>query len=200
MYLVVQRNLHDKDGYELWLHYAPVDDTALFAAYRAALAQIVFGAPSPTMIVARDELTRGLRSLLAITPRISDQVVQSGTLVAGTPQSSSIIASLDLQETLILVDSAWNAFGNQEFFLYLSNNGCAAYGGAFEAAGIEPVEPIVHGKLTVRTWKSLVPEGERCTQLAGQATYFSFDGHEYQPVREIACLCQNTEGECRNPG
>ncbi|MBZ0301519.1 MAG: alpha-glucuronidase [Anaerolineae bacterium] len=90
--------LKSEDGYELWLRYAPVTDAPTLAAYRTAITQVVFDASSPTLRVAREELTLALESLLEISVPVVKQVVQDGTLVAGTPRSSSLIAELALQE------------------------------------------------------------------------------------------------------
>ena len=56
------------DGYRLWLRYDPIADSALRQSYAAATRHIVVATPngtdSPTLTVAREELTTALRGLL----------------------------------------------------------------------------------------------------------------------------------------
>src|SRR3954468_24095860 len=63
------------DGYRLWLRYDRIADEKLRADYTAATANIVLatptGAESPTLTIARDELSAALRGLLAGEPKIT---------------------------------------------------------------------------------------------------------------------------------
>jgi alpha-glucuronidase len=97
--------LKPEDGYELWLRCAPITDAQILAEYRAALRQVVFAAASPTLLAARDELLRALQNLLGIAIPLAEQVSQHGTLTVGTPQSSRVIAELNLQEELAAAGS-----------------------------------------------------------------------------------------------
>ena len=92
--------LKHEDGYELWLRYIPVADPSRLAEYRQALTQIVVEGSSPTLTTAREELTSGLSGLLGMSVPIGETVTHNGTLVVGTPQSSTTIASLDLNNEL----------------------------------------------------------------------------------------------------
>ena len=87
-----------EDGYELWLRYHPVESQSI-APYRAAATQLVQGAASPTLDVARDELVRGLGGLLGNSPPIRSEVTEDGAIVFGTPTSSHFIAELHLDLT-----------------------------------------------------------------------------------------------------
>ena len=55
-----------EDGYELWLRYRLVRNTARLAEYRGILTHIVTAGESPTMRAARSELQRGLGGLLGV--------------------------------------------------------------------------------------------------------------------------------------
>jgi Alpha-glucuronidase len=63
-----------EDGYRLWLRYDRIEDAAYVDAAARALAHITFATPddaeSPTIAVARDELTAALNGLLGFTPEI----------------------------------------------------------------------------------------------------------------------------------
>lgn len=87
-----------EDGYRLWLRYAPVADGVRLAEYRAALSEVLFPAPSPTLRAAHDELMHGLFGLLGAAPRAVDTL--SGGLIAGTKQSTPLLESLELAAEL----------------------------------------------------------------------------------------------------
>ena len=84
-----------EDGYELWLRYGALSPDRV-AADRRLLTQIVVGAHSPTLDVAQTELSRGLGGLLETPPPLRGQSTRDGAVVIGTPQSSPLIASLQL--------------------------------------------------------------------------------------------------------
>ena len=89
-----------EDGYQLWLRYEPVSHASRLAEYRTALTQTLVEAPSPTLRAAQAELTLGLEGLLGTPIPLTEQVVQKGALVAGTPHSSHLIAELNLRQEL----------------------------------------------------------------------------------------------------
>jgi alpha-glucuronidase len=96
----MSNNLRPEDGNELWLRYVPIADAARLAEYRSAIKQIAIGVSSPTLLAAQEEALVALENLLGKQIPLVDLVDQDGTLVAGTPQSADVIASLDLQEEL----------------------------------------------------------------------------------------------------
>jgi alpha-glucuronidase len=96
----MEHKLDPEDGYQLWLRYAPVADAPTLAEYRATLTQAVVAASSPTLLAAREELMLALERLLGTPVPPAEQVTQHGALVAGTPQSSPVIATLNLRQEL----------------------------------------------------------------------------------------------------
>jgi alpha-glucuronidase len=62
--LRAQGALPDEDGYDLWLRYRQVADSARLREYRAAIAGVQIQDTTPTLRAARDELVTGLRGLL----------------------------------------------------------------------------------------------------------------------------------------
>ncbi len=110
--------LPNEDGYELWLRYATITDAPTRDAYRRAIRQIHFPNPSPTLRAAQEELTNALESLLDSSVPLTEQVPQAGTLVAGTPHSSRVIADLDLHEALDQV-------GDEGYLITVTPNGIA---------------------------------------------------------------------------
>ena len=89
-----------ENGYDLWLRYVRVADAARLREYRGAVRYLVLGGGSPTLRAAREELTTGLDGLLA--ERIGERAEPStdGAVLAGTPSSSRLIASLPLAAAL----------------------------------------------------------------------------------------------------
>ena len=89
------QQLRAEDGYELWLRYRPVE-SAHSGEYRGAVMQLVAAATTPTQIVTRAELWRGLRGLLGAAVPLSDVVTSNGALIVGTPASSPLVGKLEL--------------------------------------------------------------------------------------------------------
>jgi alpha-glucuronidase len=90
----------NESGYELWLRYRRVDDPALLRAYRSAITQLVVQGGSPTLEAARAELVQGLGGLLDVTVPVSPGISRDGAVLAGTPSSSPLVASLPLADAL----------------------------------------------------------------------------------------------------
>jgi alpha-glucuronidase len=98
--VVSPRGAHAENGYELWLRYRLVADASRLASYRSAISSLAMPGDSPTLRAARDEITRGLTGLLGRSVRAVVEPAARGTLVAGTPASSPLIASLVLGTAL----------------------------------------------------------------------------------------------------
>lgn len=79
---------HAEDGYDLWLRYPLVSDTALLQHYRQSISSIVVLGDSPTLRIARDELLRGLRGLLGREVPVATRP-SGGAVVIGARDSFS---------------------------------------------------------------------------------------------------------------
>lgn len=88
------------DGYRAWLNYQKVENQELLNNYRNVLSSVVLKGNSPTMAVIKEELNIALPDLLGLEISFSDQVQNNGTLLVGTPESSSQISSLNFDEKL----------------------------------------------------------------------------------------------------
>lgn len=100
MSVFADRPLNNEDGYELWQRYLLVDKPDLLSHYRETITQIVISDSSPTLLAAREELTSAMERLLGNPIPVTQQVTQTGVLIAGTPQNAQIIAGLQLQDEL----------------------------------------------------------------------------------------------------
>lgn len=101
---------HAEDGYDLWLRYRPIPDPSLRAHYKHTASEVVIAGSNPgdeqaspdgvgrsTLAVARAELVRGLSGLLDTAEPLRGEPSQDGSVVIGTPESSPLIAKLNLQ-------------------------------------------------------------------------------------------------------
>jgi alpha-glucuronidase len=86
-------HLSAEDGYELWLRYKKINNTAILQQYKNAISGVMVSGSSPTTTIIRNELLNGLSGLLGekIVTRTS---FNAKTVVAGTPASSSLVRSL----------------------------------------------------------------------------------------------------------
>ena len=86
-----------EDGYRLWLRYDPLPAAAA-QQYRARVKSIRVPGQSATLRAAREELVRGCSGLLGAPVTADDGgggvVGGDAVLHAGTPQSSTLVASL----------------------------------------------------------------------------------------------------------
>jgi alpha-glucuronidase len=87
-------------GYDLWLRYVPLTDPVQRAAYRHAATAIVVPRGTATSDAIASELARGLGGLLGVgVPRV-DRPRSSGTVIAGTPSTSPVVAALGWTDAL----------------------------------------------------------------------------------------------------
>ena len=101
-----------EDGYRLWLRYDKISDIALLEEYAQAVTGWMVEGNSPTLNVAADELQAGLSGLLGMNMPSLTKVKKDGAVIAGTPLSSPVIASMKLGSKLAGV--------NEEGFIILS--------------------------------------------------------------------------------
>lgn len=89
------------DGYRMWLRYELVSNESLRRDYQSRVNHVRIDGDSPTIQVIRKELDSGLTGLLGRPVRFSTDQPRNGTLVIGTPTSSKVIASLNLNQELL---------------------------------------------------------------------------------------------------
>jgi alpha-glucuronidase len=83
--LVCAAGAHAEDGYDLWLHYRPIEGSWAMR-YRSFSTEVV---AAPDVNLAAQELLRGMTGLLAVTPTVGRRITRDGAIVLGTPGSSS---------------------------------------------------------------------------------------------------------------
>jgi alpha-glucuronidase len=92
--------LNAEDGYRLWLRYDRVSDQARLQQYNKSISGLLIQGDNPILTAASNELQNGLSGLLGRDVPFVTNVKLEGIVIAGTPQSSSIIASLSLSGKL----------------------------------------------------------------------------------------------------
>lgn len=91
--LICVQHVYAESGYDLWLRYPKMEDNQCLQSYRQTLTQLHFPTPSATLKEAKNELQQGIGGLL--DTRLPDVAnAASGTLVVGTPTSSSLVGGL----------------------------------------------------------------------------------------------------------
>ena len=88
-----------KDGYQLWLRYNVIDNKVQLDQYLKFISGLKFDGSAPTLNTAKEELLNGLQGLLGKKIIIQKEIINN-SIVAGTPASSNIIASLSLKQQL----------------------------------------------------------------------------------------------------
>ena len=88
------------DGYRLWLRYDVISDAEKLKEYKEDIKEIYFPGNSSVLKAARGELSEGLAGLLGSAIGYTDNIDGDGILVVGTPKSSKVIASLNLEDKL----------------------------------------------------------------------------------------------------
>ncbi|MET9311883.1 alpha-glucuronidase family glycosyl hydrolase [Kribbella sp. NPDC003505] len=79
----------NEDGYDLWLRYRLVDDSALLSRYRAAFTHVVVLGNHAVLRSAGAELARGLSGLLGRSIPVRDQI-GNGAVVVGAGADSAL--------------------------------------------------------------------------------------------------------------
>src|SRR5439155_4763486 len=98
-FMLLAFTVHAEDGYRLWLRYNLVDDQQMLQQYRNAITGISLNGTTPTLQAAREELSTALEGLLGRKVSVQREAA-NGSIVAGTPASSPLIATLSLQQQL----------------------------------------------------------------------------------------------------
>ncbi|HZB12770.1 MAG TPA: alpha-glucuronidase family glycosyl hydrolase [Chryseolinea sp.] len=89
-----------EDGYRLWLRYDPLQDAVKRKEYTSFIKYLVIETTSPTLEIAEKEFRLALGGLLEVSLSSSKVIGESGAIVLGTPETSSLIKSLKLDDKL----------------------------------------------------------------------------------------------------
>lgn len=99
-----------ESGYRLWMRYDLVVNEAQRGQYISLLKNIVMDTPSASLRAASKELETGLSGLLGKKIPASVAGIRAGSIVAGTPVSSTVVKGLKLNVRL-------DTLGNEGYLL-----------------------------------------------------------------------------------
>ena len=84
-------------GYDMWLRYSKISDDSLLEHYRGQISNVIINSNSEVMSSVKSELNRGLGQLLDHKINFINEL-KASSLVVGTPENSSLIASQEFNE------------------------------------------------------------------------------------------------------
>jgi len=141
-------SLYAEDGYRLWLRYDAVTDHKVIKEYRRIIKGWVVEGDSPVLAVAKKELQTGLDGLLGESVPEMVSPAGKGVILAGTPDGSPLIASLNIEDKLsslgkegyILMNTR---FRNKKVLLIAANDDIGVLYGIFHFLRlIQTCEPL----------------------------------------------------------
>jgi len=102
--LLISASLKAEDGSRLWLRYDLINDPLILSQYNKSISGYLIEGDSPTLKATGYELQIGLNGLLGRSIKSVTSIKKDGTIVAGTVQSSPLIASLNLKYRLTQIN------------------------------------------------------------------------------------------------
>src|SRR5947208_1208761 len=100
LYFICVLTARDENGYDLWLRYKAVENKTLLQSYRTNITAIMVSASSPTMTIAKKEMTTAFSGLLQKNIKESNALNLDGTVIAGTPANTPLINNAGLSALL----------------------------------------------------------------------------------------------------
>ena len=110
IFLVLPALIKAEDGYDLWLRYKKISNSALLNQYKKQIiSPVVFGS-SQTIAIIKRELSLAFSGLTGSPYKIASSIDKSSTFIAGTISTSTIFSSI------ITKDEA-SRIGNEGFII-----------------------------------------------------------------------------------
>lgn len=106
---------HDEDGYELWLRYAPIQNTDYLNACQKLCQQITVIGSSPTLDIIRSELQQAITSMTGQPVTIAEEFSDKTTVV---------ISTLEHLPPDVTLSDRINGLSNNEGFLIERTSQC----------------------------------------------------------------------------
>jgi len=136
-----------EDGYRLWLRYDPLRASDI-AGYKIRVTALVIQGNSATLAAIRRELSDGCSGLLGTEVPNAADAGKAGSVIVGTPESSSIVAGLKWQTELARLGPEGFRIrslklGNHAVTVIASNGETGALYGAFHFLRLmQTLQPI----------------------------------------------------------
>jgi alpha-glucuronidase len=87
-----------EDGYRLWLRYDLINDIKLLDEYNKTISSWIVQGETPVCNSIRSELELGLNGMLGKNIPGKKDLIKNGTIIAGTPENSTYIEKLNLNQ------------------------------------------------------------------------------------------------------
>lgn len=101
-----------EDGYRLWLRYDKISNPTLLSTYQSQITAVYAEGHSEILNAAKEELTHGFSGLLDRKITVASTLTDN-SIVIGTPQSSPLIASLQLSQLEQLSSEGFTIFSRK---------------------------------------------------------------------------------------
>ncbi|HEY1018229.1 MAG TPA: alpha-glucuronidase family glycosyl hydrolase, partial [Sediminibacterium sp.] len=101
-----------EDGYRLWLRYDKISNPTLLSTYQSQVTAVYAEGHSEILNAAKEELTHGFSGLLDRKITVASTLTDN-SIVIGTPQSSPLIASLQLSQLEQLSSEGFTIFSRK---------------------------------------------------------------------------------------
>jgi alpha-glucuronidase len=83
LFLCSTTSIRAENGYDCWLRYTRVSNTTLLSNYKKQISPLIFTGKSPTLLVAREELLKGLEGLMGQKIKTVEKILPgTGLLIA----------------------------------------------------------------------------------------------------------------------
>ena len=99
-----------ENGYDLWLRYKKISNNSLLDQYKKQIISPVVLGSSQTIAIIRTELSQAFSALTGIPYKVLSSPGKSGSFIAGSVSSSTIISSIITKEEL-------NTIGDEGFII-----------------------------------------------------------------------------------
>ena len=110
IYIILPALLRAEDGYDLWLRYNKISNTAILSQYKKQITNPVVIGRSPTSAIIRTELSRAFSGLTGTQFEIVGSIDKASSFIAGISSSSSILSSIATKDEL-------SRIGNEGFII-----------------------------------------------------------------------------------
>jgi alpha-glucuronidase len=92
--LILSSIAQAEDGYDLWMRYHPVADSARLSQCQKTFTGLLVSSGSLTDDAIKSELQKGLRGLTGETVPSVNEIDRDGVILAGTLKNSPLVAAL----------------------------------------------------------------------------------------------------------
>lgn len=100
IFIILPALLIAEDGYDLWLRYNKISNTAILSQYKKQINSPVVIGTSPTIAIIRTELSRAFSGLTGTPFKILASIDKASSFIAGISSSSAILSSIVTKDEL----------------------------------------------------------------------------------------------------